>query len=136
MKKAAVVYSSLPATIDTTEKVLGTYTSQGFTFLDDCTQTYAIQGEPDWKPFVQRLKDCGAEMVYFSGSPSPYFENLLDAAHQLDFEPIWFTEANFVTPGSRIGTSPATPTTSTRRCCSRPSSRPTSTRPPSSTSTS
>ena len=98
VKKAAVVYSSLPATIDTTEKVLGTYTSQGFTFLGDCTQTYAIQGELDWKPFVQRLKNCGAEMVYFSGSPSPYFENLLDAAHQLDFAPIWFTEANFVTP--------------------------------------
>ena len=98
MKKAAVIYSSLPATIDTTEKVLGSYTSQGFTFLDGCAQTYAVQGETDWKPFVQRLKDCGAEMVYFSGSPSPYFENFLDAAHQLDFEPIWFTEANFVTP--------------------------------------
>ncbi len=98
VKKAAVVYSSLPATVDTTEKVLGTYTSQGFTFLDACTQTYAVQGETDWKPFVQRLKDCGAQMVYFSGSPSPYFENFLDAAAQLGYDPVWFTEANFVTP--------------------------------------
>jgi ABC-type branched-subunit amino acid transport system substrate-binding protein len=98
VKKAAVVYSSLPATIDTTEKVLGTYTSQGFNFLSDCAQTYAIQGESDWKPIALRLKSCGAEMVYFSGTPSPHFENLLDAAHQLDYDPVWFTETNFVTP--------------------------------------
>jgi len=98
VKKAAVVYSTLPATIDTTEKVLGTYTSQGFNFLGDCAQTYAIQGESDWKPIALRLKSCGAEMVYFSGTPSPHFENLLDAAHQLDYDPVWFTETNFVTP--------------------------------------
>jgi ABC-type branched-subunit amino acid transport system substrate-binding protein len=98
VKKAAVVYSTLPATIDTTEKVLGTYTSQGFNFLSDCAQTYAIQGESDWKPIALRLKSCGAEMVYFSGTPSPHFENLLDAAHQLDYDPVWFTETNFVTP--------------------------------------
>ena len=30
VKKAAVVYSSLPSTIDATEKMLGTYTTQGF----------------------------------------------------------------------------------------------------------
>ena len=96
--KAAVFSSALPATVDTTEKVLGTYTAEGFVFLPSCTQTYAVQGEVDWKPFVQRLKDCGAEAVYFSGSPNPYFENLLDAAHQLEYDPVWFTETNFVVP--------------------------------------
>ncbi len=98
VKKAAVVYSSLPSTIDATEKMLGTYTTQGFEFLDACRQTYAIQGEADWKPIALRLKECGAEMVYFSGTPIPHFENLLDAAHQVGYDPIWFSETNFATP--------------------------------------
>jgi ABC-type branched-subunit amino acid transport system substrate-binding protein len=98
VKKAAVVYSSLPSTIDATEKMLGTYTSQGFEFLDACRQTYAIQGEADWKPIALRLKECGAEMVYFSGTPIPHFENMLDAANQVDYDPIWFSETNFATP--------------------------------------
>jgi ABC-type branched-subunit amino acid transport system substrate-binding protein len=98
VQKTAIVYSSLPSTIDATEKMLGTFGSQGFRFLGDCTQTYAIQGEADWKPIALRLKACGAEMVYFSGTPIPHFENLLDAAHQIGYDPIWFSETNFATP--------------------------------------
>ena len=55
---------------------------------------YNIAGEPDWKPFAQKLKDCGAEVVYFSGQPYPNFQNLLDAAAQLDYDPIWLTDSN------------------------------------------
>ena len=44
---------------------------------------------------MQRLKDCGAETVYFTGSPTPNFENVLDAAAQIDYKPIWITDANF-----------------------------------------
>src|SRR5690606_4298570 len=51
-----------------------------------------------WAAIAQRLKDCGAEMVYFSGSPNPAFQNFLDAASQVDFKPVWWTDANFVTP--------------------------------------
>jgi ABC-type branched-subunit amino acid transport system substrate-binding protein len=97
VKKAAVVYSSLASTVDATQKVLNTYGTQGFQFLD-CPQTYALAGETGWQAIAQRLKDCGAEMVYFSGSPSPTFENFLDAAAQIGYTPIWWTDANFVTP--------------------------------------
>ncbi len=94
--KAAAVYPpQLPAAVDAVNKVKAAYPKAGFTFLD-CDQNYQLAGEADWKPFVQRLKDCGAEAVAFSGAEGN-FENLLDAAKQLDYSPIWFTEANFYT---------------------------------------
>ena len=46
---------------------------------------YNIAGEPDWKPFAQTLKDCGAEIVYYSGQPYPNLQNMLDDAAQLDY---------------------------------------------------
>ena len=94
IKKSAVMYANYAATIDTKDKVLATYPQFGFDFLN-CPQEYNIQGESDWKPFAQRLKDCGAEVVYFTGSPFPNFENLLDAAAQIEYKPIWLTDANF-----------------------------------------
>ena len=94
IKKTAVMYANYAATIDTKDKVLASYPKFGFEFLD-CPQEYNITGEPDWKPFAQKLKDCGAEIVYFTGSPNPNFENFLEAANQLDFKPIYMTDANF-----------------------------------------
>ena len=89
------MFANYAATIDTKDKVLAPYPKFGFTFLPECAQEYNIQGESDWKPFVQRLKDCGAEVVYFTGSPYPNFENVLDAAAQIGYQPKWITDANF-----------------------------------------
>jgi hypothetical protein len=94
IKKSAVMFANYASTIDTKDKVLASYPKFGFTFLP-CPQQYSIAGESDWKPFVQQLKDCGAETVYFTGSPTPNFENVLDAAAQIDYKPIWITDANF-----------------------------------------
>ena len=92
--KAAVMYGNYAATIDSTEKWQLASEQAGWNYLP-CPQPYNIQGESDWKPFVQQLKDCGAEVVYFSGSPYPNFENVLDAAKQIGYNPKWMTEANF-----------------------------------------
>jgi hypothetical protein len=94
VKKSSVMFGNFASTIDTKDKVLVSYPQFGFNFLD-CPQEYNIQGESDWKPFVQHLKDCGAETVYFTGSPYPFFENVLDAATQIGYKPIWITDANF-----------------------------------------
>ena len=94
VKRAATIVANYPATIDTRDKVLLSYPAAGWEFLP-CPQTYNIAGEADWKPFAQRLKDCKAEIVYFSGSPFPNFVNFLEAAGQLEFEPIYITDANF-----------------------------------------
>jgi Periplasmic binding protein len=93
VKKAAVMYGNFAATIDTKDKVLQAFPEFGWKFLD-CPQEYAINGEPDWKPFAQKLKDCGAEVVYYSGQAYPNLQNLLDDAAQLDYHPIWLTDSN------------------------------------------
>ena len=94
VKNSAVMYANYAATQDSTEKFELSATQAGWEFLP-CPQIYNIQGEADWKPFMQNLKDCGAEVVYFSGSPYPNFQNVLDAANQVDYDPMWVTEANF-----------------------------------------
>jgi hypothetical protein len=92
--KTAVMYANYAATIDTKDKVLESYPPFGFQFLN-CPQEYNINGEPDWKPFINSLKSCGAEIVYFTGSPIPNFQNVLLAAQQLSYKPIWVVDANF-----------------------------------------
>jgi hypothetical protein len=87
------MYANYAATIDTKDKALASYPKFGFEFLD-CPQEYNIQGESDWKPFAQKLKDCGATFVYWVGSPAPNFENLLEAAAQLDYHPVWYADPN------------------------------------------
>jgi ABC-type branched-subunit amino acid transport system substrate-binding protein len=95
VKKAAVVYGDFPATIETTQKVLDTYPQWGWEFISDCAQTYPLVGTVQWAPYVQKLKDCGAEFVYFAGSPLPNFQNFLDAAAQANYKPLWLTDSNF-----------------------------------------
>jgi hypothetical protein len=90
---ASVMFGNFAATIDTKDKVLQTFDDFGFHFLD-CPIEYNIAGEPDWKPFAQRLKDCGAQVVYYSGQPYPNMQNLLDDAAQVDYDPIWLTDSN------------------------------------------
>jgi hypothetical protein len=94
IKKTALMFANFAATRDTKDKYLTTYPPLGFEFLD-CPQEYAIGGEDDWRPFVQSLKDCGAEVVLFVGSPAPNFQNFLAAADQLDYKPLYGLEGNF-----------------------------------------
>ncbi|MEX1217495.1 MAG: ABC transporter substrate-binding protein [Acidimicrobiales bacterium] len=94
VKKAVTMYGDYSATIDLAEKAVAAYSQVGWEFLD-CSQKYNIGGEAVWAPMLQRLKDCGAEVVYFSGSPAPHFENVLDAAKAIGFSPIWMQESNF-----------------------------------------
>jgi ABC-type branched-subunit amino acid transport system substrate-binding protein len=93
VKNASVMYGNFAATIDTKDKVVQTFDDFGFEFLD-CPIEYNIAGESDWLPFAQRLKDCGAEVIYYSGQPYPNMQNLLDDAAQIDYRPIWLVDAN------------------------------------------
>jgi hypothetical protein len=93
IKHSATFYANYAATIDSKDKVVEGFGTFGYEF--SCPQEYNILGEADWRPFVQKLKSCGAEFVYFSGSPYPNFENVLAAADQLDYHPIWYVDANF-----------------------------------------
>jgi Periplasmic binding protein len=94
---ASVMFGNFAATIDTKDKVVQTFDDFGFEFLD-CPIEYNIAGEPDWRPFAQRLKDCGAEVVYYSGQPFPNMQNLLDDAAQIDYRPVWLVDLNAYLP--------------------------------------
>ena len=85
--KAGIMLPDFPATVDLAEKATGTFPSVGWQFLD-CTQRYPITGVTDFRPYLQKLADCGAEVV-FTPDAAANLENQLDAAHQLEFEPIW-----------------------------------------------
>jgi ABC-type branched-subunit amino acid transport system substrate-binding protein len=93
--KAALLYADFAANIEVADKVRATYPQWGWNFIGDCEQSYPIVGVAQWAPYIQKLKDCGAEVVYFVGSPIPEFQNLLDAAKQAEFDPLYMTDANF-----------------------------------------
>jgi ABC-type branched-subunit amino acid transport system substrate-binding protein len=97
VKHSAAVYADFAANIEVAKKVLDTYPKWGWEFNADCEQTYPIAGVAQWAPYIQKLKDCGTQVVYFVGSPLPNFQNLLDASAQADYHPIWVTDANFYT---------------------------------------
>ena len=86
--------ANLAASTDTLAKQKATWPEVGVTFVD-CDQTYSIAGEADWKPFAQRLKDCGVEAISFIGTANPGLENFLEAANQLDYHPDFLQEGNF-----------------------------------------
>jgi hypothetical protein len=93
VENASIMFGNVSAAIDTKDKVLQAFPEFGWRFLD-CPQEYNIQGEADFRPFVQQLEDCGAEVVYFVGSAYPSFQNMLNAAGQEGYEPLWLTDAN------------------------------------------
>ncbi|MCU1373611.1 MAG: hypothetical protein JWO68_897 [Actinomycetia bacterium] len=93
-KKMGTMFANFPATQDTKDKQNSTWPKVGVTHLS-CQLEYNIVGEADWKPFVKKLQDCGAEAVSFVGSPYPNFENFLEAADQLQYHPDYLLQANF-----------------------------------------
>jgi ABC-type branched-subunit amino acid transport system substrate-binding protein len=94
IKKVGLAYANFPATLDTVSRIRSASTPYNYVFLN-CDQVYGVNGEDDWKPLVQKFKDCGAEVVMFVGSPNPNFQNFLVAATQLDFKPLYLLETNF-----------------------------------------
>jgi ABC-type branched-subunit amino acid transport system substrate-binding protein len=94
VKKTGTLFGNFSATHDTTEKAVAAYSKFGFGFLPNCSLPYAIAGEADWRPFAQKLKSCGAEVVYYSGQAYPNFQNFIDSAVQVGFKPIYLADAN------------------------------------------
>ncbi|MBL7496462.1 ABC transporter substrate-binding protein [Frankia sp. CNm7] len=93
IKKAAQYTTTLATENYSTRRGVEAARPFGWEWLP-CTQTVNYFGEPDYKPFMQKLKDCGAEVVWFTLSAGPQLYNALQAANQVDFHPIWLTETN------------------------------------------
>ena len=99
VKKVAYMYANYSATLETMEKAKAATPVAGFVDLK-CDQVYNIGGESDWKPFAENLKKCGADFVYWVGSPAPNLENFLAAAKQVGFAPkVIYGDANHYDAG-------------------------------------
>ncbi|WP_045875595.1 ABC transporter substrate-binding protein [Pseudofrankia sp. DC12] len=98
IKKAAEYTTTLATENYSTKRGVAASKPFGWNWLP-CTQTVNYFGEPDYKPFMQKLKDCGAQVVWFTLSAGPQLYNALQAADQVGFHPLWLTETNNYTQG-------------------------------------
>jgi ABC-type branched-subunit amino acid transport system substrate-binding protein len=98
VKKAAQFTTTIATENYSTRRGVEASRPFGWNFLP-CTQTTNYFGEADYKPFMQKLKDCGAEVVWFTIPPGPQLYNMLQAANQIGFKPIFLSEAAGYTQG-------------------------------------
>jgi ABC-type branched-subunit amino acid transport system substrate-binding protein len=91
VKKAATMLAIFPNLTDYGQRFTRTVPSVGWNFIG-CDQQYPITGVSDYRPYVQKLKDCGVETVFILDLQTG-LENILDAANQLDYHPIWLDSA-------------------------------------------
>jgi len=89
--KGSYYDANFPSVIDFGQRIVGAVGTVGFEFLP-CTIQYQISGVSDFRPYLQRLKDCGVETV-MTVDVETNLMNVLDAANQLDYHPIWINIA-------------------------------------------
>ena len=76
IKKTAVIVRQLPGDDRHDATRCCRRTRRSASSSSTATRSYNIAGEDDWKPFVQNLKDCGAEVVCFIGLAEPELPEL------------------------------------------------------------
>jgi Periplasmic binding protein len=91
VKKAAMYTTTIATENYATRRGVEGSKPFGWNWLP-CSQTINYTGEPDYKPFLQKMKDCGVQIVWFTVPPGPLLYNTLRAANQIGFKPIWLTE--------------------------------------------
>ncbi len=95
VKKAAGMIADFPSIKDYVERFQRTARDVGWDWLP-CDQTYPITGVADYRPYVQKLKDCGVEAV-FTLDLRQSMLNILDAANQIDYHPLWMNATSVYT---------------------------------------
>jgi ABC-type branched-subunit amino acid transport system substrate-binding protein len=89
--------TTLPTEQQATVKLMQAYGKAGWTSSTDCSVTINYSGEPDYTPFMQKLKSCGAQVVYFDNVAGPILYGSLEAANQIGYDPIWMMESAYTT---------------------------------------
>ena len=93
IEQSGSMFGNFSATQETWYKVQATYPEYGYEF--DQALEYDINGEADWTPFIQQLKDSGVEVVYFTGSCPFFYQFVRESAALNDFNAVWLADANF-----------------------------------------
>ncbi|MDN4172159.1 ABC transporter substrate-binding protein [Nocardioides sp. SOB77] len=89
--------STSPAIAQGVEKVKEVYGELGAN-VEECGVTLSQEGEANYVPFAEKLKDCGASALWITNSPSPIAFGLLEALQRVDadltyvFESTWYND--------------------------------------------
>lgn len=70
VKSTAMLYADIPTTVKTRDNILQQMAYVGIKNVK--TISYSANGEANWAPFAQRMKDGGIKMMTFVGSPGNY----------------------------------------------------------------
>ena len=97
VKAADAIHTTLSASEVSTNKVVQAGASAGFTWLN-CGVKVNFLGEPDYTPFAERFKSCGAQLVFTNQPPGPLTYNFLTAMNNLSYHPIILGEADVYGP--------------------------------------
>ncbi|TAM83024.1 MAG: branched-chain amino acid ABC transporter substrate-binding protein [Jatrophihabitans sp.] len=87
-----VMSTNLPAIQATVAKVKISAAAAGFTVVD-CGVTMNYTGEPNYTPFAEKFKQCGAKIIYLP-TPGAEVNGLLTAMNQLGVHPKYIMQAN------------------------------------------
>ena len=93
VKAAAPLNTTLSSSQVSIAKVLQAGTEAGFQWLN-CNVTLNFLGEPDYLPYAQKFKSCGAKLIFSNQPPGPLTYDLLTAMDQLNYHPIILGEAD------------------------------------------
>ena len=97
VKKATILHTTLSVTESSSVKVQEAGTAAGFNWLD-CGVKINYFGEPSYVPFAQKMKSCGAALVFINVAPGPVLYNFIQAMDQVGFHPIILGETDLYTP--------------------------------------
>lgn len=84
--------NTLPAAQTAVAKVTAAAGVAGYKVVN-CGVTMNYQGEPDYTPFAQKFKACGAKVIYLP-TPGPETNGLITAMHRIGEDPIYIMQAN------------------------------------------
>jgi hypothetical protein len=97
VKAADALHTTLSASEVSIAKVTQAGTGAGFTWLN-CGVKVNFTGEPDYTPFAQRFKSCGAQLIFSNQPPGPLTYNFLTALDKLGYHPTILGEADVYSP--------------------------------------
>jgi ABC-type branched-subunit amino acid transport system substrate-binding protein len=89
----ALLNTTLPVNAAISAKITPAAQAAGFSIVD-CGVTINYTGEPDYVPFAQKLKSCGAKVVYLPVNPGPVIYGLITAMNQVGAHPIYVMQHN------------------------------------------
>jgi hypothetical protein len=96
---AGVYNSTLSTQQASTTKAIQAYTATGWKFLPNCSAVIDYNGEANYTPFVQKLQSCGAQVIFYDGTPGATLYGAFESENQIGYDPIWVMDSAAYTAG-------------------------------------